>query len=255
MNNPKVLTTTFKVATFAVALSLIASASHAAFVSLPSPTPEVPGALLGGLTSTGGGTVLAFRDSAFSNAFSSGTLRSFVVDRDPTAAVALDFYYQVVNATPVPDVLGDEQIFRIKTVGGFDSTSNPVLAAQTDVLTGLLAGASGISLGSYTTGGTLKPARTADRDEGSPASVGFEFPVAPGGIVADPANIASLQNSTFLVVRTNSSSFVNAIAQVSSADTSLVSTFAAVPEPSSILFGLGMFGVALTSRAKRRVSK
>ena len=254
MNKPKVLTTTFKVATFVAAFSLIASVSQAAFVSLPSPTPEVPGALLGGLSSTGGGTVLAFRDSAFSNAFTSGTLRSFVVDRDPTAAVALDFYYQVVNATPIPDSLGDEQIFRIKTVGGFDSTSNPVLAGQTDVLTGLLAGASGISLGSYTVAG-LKPARTADRDEGSPASVGFEFPVAPGGIVGDPANIASLQNSTFLVVRTNSTSFVNAIAQVSSADTSLVSTFAAVPEPSSILFGLGMFGVALTSRAKRRASK
>ena len=253
MNNPKVLTTTFKVATFAVAFSLIASASQAAFVSLPSPTPEVPGALLGGLTSTGGGTVLAFRDSAFTNAFTSGTLRSFVVDRDPTAAVALDFYYQVVNTTPVPD-MGDEQIFRVKTVGGFDSTANPVFVAQTDVLTGLLAGASGINLGSFTTSG-LKPARTADRDEGSPSSVGFEFPVAPGGILPDPANIASLQNSTFLVVRTNSSSFVNAIAQVSSADTSLVSTFAAVPEPSSILFGLGMFGVALTSRAKRRASK
>ena len=244
MNNPKVLTTTFKVATLAVALSLIASASQAAFVSLPSPTPEVPGALLGGLTATGGGTILASLSSPFTNAFTSGVYNTFVVDRDPGAGVLLDFYYQVVNTTPTPDILGDEQVFRVKTVGGFDSTANPVLAAQTNIspVTGLPV------LG-------LKPARTADRDEGSPSSVGFEFPVAPGGIVADPANIASLQSSTFLVVRTNSSSFVNAIAQVSSADTSLVSTFAAVPEPSSILFSLGMFGVALTSRAKRRASK
>ena len=92
MNKLKVITTTFKAAALMGAFSLVVSVSHAAFVPIPSPTPEVPGAILGGLTTTGGGTVLAFQDSAFSNAFTSGTLRSFVVDRDPSAAVLLDFY-------------------------------------------------------------------------------------------------------------------------------------------------------------------
>ena len=244
MNKPKAISTTFKAAALVSVFSLISSVSQAAFVALPSPTPEVPGALLGGLTATGGGSIVASASSPFTNAFTSGIYNTFVVDRDPGAGVLLDFYYQVINTTPTPDIIGDEQIFRIKTVGGFDATVDPVLAAQTDI-----DPTTGLSVSG------LKPARTADRDEGSPFSVGFEFPVAPGGIVADPLNIASLQSSTFMVVRTNSSTYTSAIAQVSSGDTSLVSTFAAVPEPSSILFGLGMFGVALTSRAKRRASK
>ena len=69
MNKPKAITITFKAAAFIGAFSLIASVSHAAFVPLASPTPEVPGALLGGLTATGGGTILASLSSPFTNAF------------------------------------------------------------------------------------------------------------------------------------------------------------------------------------------
>ncbi len=244
MNKSKVLKTSLKAVAFTGVFSLIASA-QAAFVALPEPTPEVPGALLGGLTLTGGGTVLASQTSPFANAFTTGTLLTFVVDRDPSPAVALDFYYQVINSTPAPDSIGDEQIFRFKTIGGFDASSNPVLVAQTDVNP-----VSGLAVSG------LKSARTADRGEGSPFSVGFEFPVAPGGFASSPLSIASGESSTFMVVRTNSSSFASTFADVSSnGDSSRVGTFAAVPEPSSILFGLGMFGVALTNRAKRRASK
>ena len=104
MNKPKAISTTFKAAAFFGAFSLIASVSQAAFVPLSSPTPEVPGALLLGLTATGGGTVLATLDSPFTNAFTSGIYRSTVVDRDPGAGVLLDFYYQVINTTPIPDI-------------------------------------------------------------------------------------------------------------------------------------------------------
>jgi hypothetical protein len=224
------------------ALSLVATtASQAAFVGLPSPTPEVPGVLLGGLTATGGGSIVASQSQPFATAFNTGVLNSWVVDRDPGAGVLLDFYYQVINTAAIPPPTPDAEVWRIKTTGGFSGLALTV--AQTDIspVTGLPI------LG-------VKPARTADRDEGTPGSVGFEFPVAPG-FTGDPLNIAPGQSSDFLVVRTNSSTFTSAQAAISSGDTGIVSTFVAVPEPSSILFGLAMFGVALTSRSKGRATK
>src|SRR5678815_906951 len=245
MNKSKTITVTLRAAALVGAFSLVAtSISQAAFVGLASPTPEVPGALLGGLTATGGGTIVASQSSPFVTAFNTGILNSFVVDLDPGAGVLLDFYYQVVNTAAVPPPTPDAEVWRVKTTGGFQGLSLTV--AQTDIspVTGLpLLG--------------LKPARTADRDEGTFGSVGFEFPVAPG-FTGDPLNIAPGQSSTFLVVRTNSSTFTGITAAISSGDTGIVNTFGAlavVPEPSSILFGLAMFGVALTSRVRGRATK
>ena len=56
-------------------------------------------------------------------------------------------------------------------------------------------------------------------------------------------------------LRDGSSSYERIAAAVSSGDTSVVASFAAVPEPSSVLFGLAMFGVALTNRARGRAMK
>ena len=245
MNKPKAITVTLRAVALVGAFSLVAASSQAAFVGLPNPTGEVPGVLLGGLTATGGGTILASLSEPFSNAFNTGTFNTWVVDRDPGAGVSLDFYYQVVNTTAVPPPTADAQVWRVKTLGGFTSVDNidPVFVAQTDVS----------PVGGPAVVG-LKPARTADRGEGSPGSVGFEFPVAPG-FTGDPLNVAPGQSSTFMVVRTNSSSFEAVAAAISSGDTSLVRSFAAVPEPSSVLFGLAMFGVALTNRARARASK
>ena len=241
------ISTTVRAAALVGAFSLIAvSTSQAIFMGLPSPTPEAAGVLLGGLTATGGGTIVATKSEAFTNAFNAGTLNTWVVDR---GAGLLDFYYQVVNASAVPPpALDDAQVWRVKTNGGFlpIGSVGAVSVAQTDIspVTGLpVAG--------------LKPARTADRDEGSLGSVGFEFPVAPyllppGG---DPLNVAVGQSSAFLVVRTNSTSFAMIAATISSADNSVVSTFAAVPEPGSVLFGLAMFGVTLSSRIRARRAK
>jgi hypothetical protein len=245
MNKPNAFTQTLRAAALIGAFSLVAtSASQAAFVGLPSPTPEVPGAALGGLTATGGGTVLADQTSSFSNSFSTGSLRSIVVNR---GGGALDFYYQLVNTTGAPAAFGDEQFWRLNILSGFNQAAvpglDPVTVAQTNIdpVTNLPVGG-------------LKPATSADRDFGAPGDVAFEFPVAPG-FTGDPLNIAAGQSSTFLVVRTNSTTYLSTTAHVSSGDTGIAATFAVVPEPSSVLFGLAMFGVALTSRVRGRGAK
>ena len=254
------MTTTIRVLALAGSISLLATAnSQAAFANLPSPTNENPGVALDPNTLGLTGTVLAILDSPFvDNAlptpFATGTLRTLVVDRDPTAAVALDFYYQLINRTRgVIPADPDEEFYRLKTTGGF----NPSLligVGQTNDLTGLTAGAgSGFVLGSYTTGAALKPAATGDRDVGTVGSVGFDFPIQPPlPFTGDARNIAPGQTSSFLVVRTNSTVFGQVEARISGGATSFATTFAAIPEPSSVLFGLALLGTALSRSSRQR---
>ena len=247
MNKTKSLSTTIKAVAFVGIFSLMASA-QAAFVAVPFPSPE--GAVsLGGLTAIPAGTVLASQSQSYTDPFGfSGTLNSFVV-RPGAVGTPLDFYYQLVNTTGAPDVFGDEQIARLSIQGGFPTTTvDPVNSvAQTTTNPSTLA-----------VGAGLKPASTADRGEPliTSGNLGFNFPAGVNTFTSNAANVASGQSSTFLVVRSTSTSFAAATARVGvNSGFSTVGTFAAVPEPSSILFGLGMFGVALTSRAKRRASK
>ncbi len=240
MNKSKVLKTTLKAVAFTGVFSLLASA-QAAFVSLPYPTAEI-GVGLPGSAPTGGGTVLADFTAPFADGFVAGTLRSIVVQ---TGSGTLDFYYKVTNTAPL-DPLGDEQIYRVNVLGGFGPTTS-TSGGQTGDDPSTLA----IEVGG-------KQASFADRGNGASGDLGFSFPTGPASGAlpgADPLNVASGESSSFLVVRTDATSYTSTVAQVSGFGTGVVGTFAAVPEPSSILFGLGMFGVALTNRSKRGASK
>ena len=160
-------------------------------------------------------------------------LRSFVVDRDPTAGVALDFYYQLVNTSPGPDPFGEADFYRMKTIGGFDATLipgiNPVLVGQTTSLAGLLAGTSGINFASYTQGAGLQSAATADRDVGAVGSVGFDFPTQPPlPFTGNPNDVNFGESSTFIVVRTNATTFATVQMTISGSASSSASTFAPV---------------------------
>jgi hypothetical protein len=241
MNKPKPITKTVRAAALVGAFSLIAVATtQATFTALPSPTPEFPGVTP--LLDAGGGTVVDFKSSSFTNAFNTGTLNTWVVDADGAGpGTSLDFYYQVVNTGAVPPPGPGDDIFRFKTTGGFKGLTLSV--AQS-----LAAPGPG---GAVPTG---KLASSADRDEGSPGSVGFDFG-APPAFVGDPNNLQPGEAGSFLIVRTNSSSYHIGNAAVSSGDTGFVSTFVAVPEPTSLLFGLAMFGVTLNSRIKSRRTK
>ena len=253
--NPQKITKTVRSLALAGGLSLFATATgHAAFANLPSPTNEFPGVTRDANTTGLTGTVLSvvnspFVDNALPTPFAQGNLRSFVVDR---GAGLLDFYYQLVNTTaPSTFADPDQQFFRLKTTGGFDP-SLIISVGQTNNISGLTAGAgSGFSAGSYTTGAALKPAATGDRDVGTIGSVGFDFPVQPPlPFIDDPKNIAPGQASSFLVVRTSSMSYGQVQAAISGAATSFATTIAAVPEPSSILFGLALLGSCLSRRAR-----
>ena len=131
-----------------------------------------------------------------------GQLRSFVVDR---GGGLLDFYYQLVNTTvPSGEILAE--LFRIKTFGGFN-TGLVISVGQTNSLTGLFAGTgSGFVAGSYTVGSALKPSATADRDVATSSSMGFNFPFSPA-FIGNSLNLHEGEASSFLVVRTNATTF------------------------------------------------
>ena len=176
-------------------------------------------------------------------------MRSFVVNR---GGGLLDFYYQLVNTSaPPPDMFSE--FFRMKTSGGFDP-SLVLSVGQTDSLAGLVAGAgSGFVAGSYTTGASLQLAKTADRDVGTIGSVGFDFPTQPpAAFIGDPENLEAGETSTFLVVRTNSTQFGNIQMAIDGAGTSFATSFAAVPEPGSMIFGLALLGAVGASRRRAK---
>ena len=215
----------------------LSSAGASPFAPLPTNTPETPGVAMqansAGILS---GTVLRAFDSQFiDNAqplpFASGVLRSFVVDRDPTAGVALDFVYQLVNtSTPPPDFT--TEFFRIKTIGGFGDSTVTASVGNTNAFSGLIAApGSGFNAASYTQGSTLKPAATADRDVGSQGSVGFDFPIQPPTpSIDDPRNVGQGESSTFIVVRTNATSYGTVQIAVSGAATGFATTLAPVAQ-------------------------
>src|SRR5678815_3036270 len=93
MNKSKTITVTLRAAALVGAFSLVAtSISQAAFVGLASPTPEVPGALLGGLTATGGGTIVASQSSPFVTAFNTGILNlSLIHISEPTRLLSISY--------------------------------------------------------------------------------------------------------------------------------------------------------------------
>lgn len=248
MNKSNVLTTTFKTAALVGAFSLFSAvSSHAAFQPLGFPTPEGTAGTLSALPIAPVGTLApgGFLSTSYSDSFGfSGTLNTYVIQTSPGGP--LDFYYQLVNTTPGPDgIVGDEQISRLSVQGGF---LGAVMVAQTNLNPTTLAALAG----------TVKIANSADRGEPlvTNGNLGFTFPVGAATYTSNLGNVASGQQSNFLVVRTTSTTFTGATARIGvNGGNQDVGTFAPVPEPSSILFGLGMFGVALTSRAKRRAAK
>jgi MYXO-CTERM domain-containing protein len=81
--------------------------------------------------------------------------------------------------------------------------------------------------------------------------VGFDFPIQPPpAFIGDPMNIEAGETSTFLVVRTNSRAYGNVQMVIDGAGTSFARTFAAVPEPGSMIFGLALLGALGVSRRR-----
>ena len=264
MTIQKPILTTVKAVALAGAFSLIGfSTTQAAFVALPFLMPETPGtALMAPMPSPTGKVIdfksVAFVDNALPTPFASGILNSFVVDR---GGGLLDFYYQVVNTSPGPDPFGDADFYRLKTIAGFDPVQNPsllsgLLVGQTNTLTGLDTTMFPAVAG-LTQGAGLQAAATADHNVGTTGSVGFDFPTQPPlPFTGNPNDVNFGESSSFLIVRTDSRAYGMIQSAISGSATGFpIGTFAAIPEPSSVLFGLAMFGVTLSSRIKARRTK
>ena len=221
-----------------------AATALAAFESLPEATPETPGISLGSGTAGVTGVVIDARDSLFNLSTDfRGILRSMVVD----TGLGYDFYYQIVNTGS--DIGNGTDIFRLKTLGGFAGATLTV-SYRTD-LTGLdFAGFTNGPVGgagAYSAG--TKDVFSADRDEGSTGSVGFDF--SPSQFLFDPANVQGGETSRFAVVRTTLNSYTTVNTDVSGLGTARVASFAPVPEPQAVaLFALGA-AVLLRRRTTR----
>ena len=137
----------------------------------------------------------------------------------------------------------------MKTLGGFDGAALTV-SYRTD-LTGLNFGSftNGPSggAGAYSVG--TKNVYSADRDEGSTGSAGFDF--SPSHFLFDAANVQPGETSKFAVIRTTLTSYTPVSADVSGLGTARVASFAVVPEPQAVaLMALGA-AVLLRRRQKR----
>ena len=236
------IATKLKAVALAGGFSLIAAAtSHATFgISLPDPTSSGTYAI-GAAAAAGGGSILATLDTALvtPGGTPNGTLRSFVVNNGGT----LDFYYQLVNTSAV-DAFGAEEIFRLQLQHAFVPSTVLSVGQTTKAL-------SGLSLAGYTDG--TKAGQFADRGQGETGDLGFDF----GPVVSpDPLNVSGGTRSDFLVVRTNlaaASPYTIANVQAYSGfGTTFAAAFAAIPEPSSVLFGLAIAAVAIKGRRTRK---
>ena len=259
-----------KMTALAGAFSLIVAAtSQAALVVVPVVTAQVPGVPLTSSTAIApaapnnlGGTVVAFRSSNFAESGTpppsfTGVLRSLVV-RNPLNT--LDFYYQVANGSTTPVGTGSD-IYRVAVKGftGSGLGGEPVQATfRSDGITSLnTAIIPAGQLPAFQTVGT-KGVATADRDPGISLTggVGFDFDTAH--FLGGPNNVDSNQTSFWMVVRTNAQSFTDSTSTLSGAGSALnVSTFAPIPEPTTLGFGLALLGVCATSlgRSARRAQK
>ena len=236
-----------RAAALAGAFSLaVAAPGFAAFVPLPENEGEDPGIALGSGTAGVTGTVIAAQDSVFNVSIDfRGVLRSMVVD----TGSGYDFYYQLVN-TGTDDGFGTE-IYRMKTSGGFTGLSLDV-SYRSDLtglnFAGFTNGPSGGS-GAYSAG--TKSVFSADRDNGSTGSVGFDFSSAH--FIFDPAkNINGGETSRIEVVRTSAATFVPVTVAISGGfGTAQVAAYAPVPEPhAAAMIGAGC--IILIRRRSRR---
>lgn len=248
---PQKLSTSITLGLFA----LLSVPGYSAFVNLPANTPETPGVAMDANTVIGVGTVIRTVDSPFADTslptpFATGILRSFVVDR---GAGLLDFYYQVVNTSAAPVDLTKE-IFRLTIDNGF-APESILTVANTNSLAGLTAGAgSGFVAANYVQGAALEDAATADRGVSTPSTVGFDFPAQPPvPFIGDARNVGQGEASSFLVVRTSSTTLRSTGATISGAGTAFASTFAVIPEPATALIGLALTSfVGCTQLGRRR---
>lgn len=277
MKTPQLLTSKIVTSAISAASFLLVSPAFAAFQTVLPETGEIPGVALGvGTLSTSlgsGQSVVATSETAFISTLGAtftGKLRTMVVNNGGT----YDFYYQVINTSASATATGDD-IFRL-AIPGYGNSVDPipatgVIGVQATFLSDGVAFANltGVPVGFTTTflpnKGLNGNVYSADRDP-SLSIGGFElggaaFDFDPsqlintvvGGPTSAPQNIDSGENSNWLVLRTDYVTYTMAgvVAQLTGVGTAEAFSFAPIPEPSTVLFGLAMLGACASSRRRK----
>lgn len=246
MNTQHHLTTHLKALALAGAFSFTAIlATHAAFQPLPENGIEGFVTLTNMSGTSTGGLLVGTLDSPFAETIQaefSGILRTRVVSRTGVLGGPLDFYYELANLSPGKPPIGsggDSDIYRFDTQGGYAGLSNISVGGETGVVFGVPAGG--------------KFALTSDRGF-SPGGVGFEFQPTPPPtpFIGAASNLDVGQTSQWLVVRTNETTFTSVLVFVEGFGTGIAGSFAPIPEPTTIGFGLGILGVCASGFLKGR---
>jgi hypothetical protein len=225
------------------AVALIASISSVQAVLLPpSPTVTATTNLVGtaaenpGVIPVGGNIVTAFANPSYS-----GTIESIVVRRNAASitngatliAGGLDFYYQIrLNPTPAS---ADIRAFTL-------SPYDPFIA---DAFFDTTVGAYGAGSPLFgEVNGTQNPVLVS-RDA---AGIKFDFRDFPA---VDNSLVPATPLSTWVVLRTNATVFGTGNAALIDGRGDNAAILAPIPEPTTLLFGLGLVGAAGISRIRK----
>jgi len=222
------------------AIALIASVSSVQATLLPPPPPSISAQPLGTATEVAGSvigdiTVPFGIGTNPANSSYGGTIQSVVVRRTgaaPGLAVGgLDFYYQL-KLTGVNPPSADIRAF---TLTNFD----PFIAdAFVDIGSGVVIGVGG------RTQGTQAPYNV----NRAPSTIGFSFQDPPN---PDLSLVPANPNSVWIVLRTNATLFGDGRAGLLDGFADNARILAPVPEPTTLLFGLGLVATAGFSRLRK----
>lgn len=210
----------------------------------PNQIPAGSQVMLAGLPNLSGSSFIYLSPTADSNTSRFKLTVTEIVYRE-TATGNLDFIFQVTNS---PGTVGSDTIKRItlvnwgtfKSLVGFDVESGPVPVLPA---THPLSGVSSLAA-PFNTFGTTAPF-SADRV--TAATVGFDFP--------DPiGSIAPSTSTKWFVIATDAKTFTTGFLGAIDGGVASVQIYvpAAIPEPSTYLFGAALGAVMVTAYLRRR---
>ena len=230
----------------AIAALLLIGAGTSANAVLLAPGGSAPGGNASGasVTTEFAGTLLAtsvVNINGIPDINANSTITELVVRR--TVGSTLDFYFQINSVTP--DLLGVIHQFNANFYAGF---TTDVFWDNSPVVSGNISQA-GNPLDTRAAGTSIPDSFSRS---GSGNAVQFFFPAS--GVNGGNGSIAAGQKSKWMVIRTNATSYGAGATAIINGLSQNFAMLGPVPEPGSVIFGLGVLGVMGSRGIRRRKS-